>query len=112
MENKLTKDDVWGKWSEDYKLLDRGMVVAQGYPPSLAKSPAGAAELFDRIQVGDICPVWEDELRYKSVTVICTEEQEDDVCYWLEYVHGGNAITKKKKLNGGKVAIRSEYQCW
>jgi hypothetical protein len=112
MERKITKDDVWGKWSDDLKLIDRGMIVAKGYPPSLDKSPAAAAELFDRIKVGDTCPVWKDKLPYKSVTVICDKKDMNEVMYWLEYVHGGDCVEKTKDLPGDKVAIRSNYMCW
>jgi len=36
----------------------------------------------------------------------------DEVEYWLSYVHGGDNISKRKKLKGGKVALRSDYMCW
>jgi len=107
---KVSKDDVWGKYTEDLELLDRGMIVAQGYIGD--KYYEGGLEAWKKkVQTTNVCPVWKDELPYKSVTVICTKEQEDEVGYWLSYVHGGEA-EKKKHLPDGKVAIRSNYQCW
>lgn len=93
----LTKDDVWGK----YKTIDgitekvsSGMVAARG---------TGANE---------ICPIFGDRLGYKDTTFICEKSQVDDVLYWITYVHGEDCITKEKDLGSGKVAFRSEYQCW
>ena len=86
----LMKDDVWGKF-ENNKLIDNGMIVARSE---------------------EICPIFKDKLPYKSVTVVCAAEQESEVSYWLEYVHGGNSISKIKKIANGKIAIRSNYMCW
>lgn len=106
---KLTQEDVWGKFDEDHKLVERGMLVARGFgsaPKSKVK------ELEKELQVTSICPVWKDKLQYKSVTIICDESQADDVRYWLMYVHGGDCISREKKMPKGKLAIRSDYQCW
>lgn len=88
----LTKDDVWGSEADNYK----GMIIARS---------------------GDTCPVFHDILPYKSVTVVCDPAQEDEVIYWLEYVHGGGSVSNIKlvedvKEQVGKIAIRSDYQCW
>lgn len=60
----------------------------------------------------DTCPIWGDELPYKSVTVVCEEAQENEVVYWLEYVHGGGSVSKRKELGQGKIALRSDYLAW
>ena len=92
----LTQEDVWGRYNmETHTRESKGMIVAsscEGYP--------------------DICPVWGDKMLFKSVTVICDIEQQTEVAYWLEFVHGGNSITKSKILDNGKIAFRSDYQCW
>lgn len=107
---KVSKDDVWGKYTDDLKLLDRGMIVAQGYIGD--KYFEDGLEVWKKkVQTTNVCPVWGDELPYKSVTVICTKEQEDEVKYWLSYVHAGEA-ERTKNLPDGKVAIRSNYQAW
>jgi len=79
---KVTKEDVWEKG---------GMIVARS---------------------DEICPVWRDVLPYKSVTAICNKIQQEEVIYWLEYVYGGESISKIKELSNDKVAIRSNYMCW
>lgn len=83
---KLTKEDVWGKYNGN-----DGMVVSK---------------------TGEICSIFHDKVAHKSVTVVCDADQVDEVSYWLEYVHGGGSISKIKKLENNKVAIRSDYQCW
>lgn len=91
---KLTKEDVWGKWDDNtHKRLSEGMIVAQ---------------------TDQICPIWRDKVPYKSVTVICSPEQETEVRYWLEYVHGGNSVSRWKEIKQGKekkIALRSNYMC-
>jgi len=104
----LTQEDVFGRVIESHwknnvpntewiptKRISKGMVVAsqaKGYP--------------------NICPIWKDKIPYKSVTVVCPEEFEGDCEYWLEFVHGGGSISRRKKLPGGKIALRSDYQAW
>jgi len=83
---KLTKEDVWGKYKES-----KGMIIAKA---------------------DDVCPIWGDVIPFKSVTVKCRPEQMEEVIYWLEYVHGGDSITKSKTLDDGTIALRSDYQCW
>jgi hypothetical protein len=88
---KLTKDDVWGKYNhETHTLETQGLIVARG----------------------GICPIFGDEIPYKSVTVVCTEEQLNDVEYWLDYVHGANSLEKIAELENGELAIRSNYMAW
>lgn len=89
---KITKEDVWGKFNSDYTIkLSSGMIVAN---------------------YNEVCPIFGDIVPYKSVTVICDEDQLDDVSYWLEYVHGADSISDIKHIDGGKMAIRSNYMCW
>lgn len=59
-----------------------------------------------------VCPIWGDTIPYKSATFVCDEKDEARVTYWIEYVHGGNSIVRRKLLPDGKVALRSDYQCW
>jgi hypothetical protein len=97
----LTLEDVWGKYNANTMTQDScGMVVARGNPETPKK-----------------CPIWGDDLPYKSVTVVCREDQEQDVVYWLEYVQGNNCISRrselsKRKYGKGMIALRSDYQCW
>lgn len=105
---KLTKEDVWGTFDDNFNLVNRGMIVAQGFGGNIN-------ELKDwetKLKVKSICPIWKDILPYKSVTVICDETQVSEVMYWLSYVHGANCISDETKLPNGKFAIRSNYMCW
>ena len=89
---ELTMDDVWGTHDEDtYEITSRGMIVAK---------------------TNDICPIFGDQVPYKSVTVVCSRVQEDAVRYWLEYVHGGKCVSKTRNLPNSKIALRSDYMCW
>ena len=89
---KLTKEDVWGKWNhEEGTMVSPGMIVSRSE---------------------ERCSIFKDKVPYKSVTVVCSTEQADEVEYWLEYVHGGGSISKRKELPGNRVAIRSNYMCW
>lgn len=83
----LTKENVWG----DYTKGTKGMIVARSK---------------------ERCPIFKDILPYKSVTVVCDEAQCGPVEYWLSHVHGGNCVSKTKELPDGKIALRSDYQCW
>jgi hypothetical protein len=99
---KLTKDDVFGHYDE--KLMKRtseGMVVCCGYLDAKTLHPKKTR-----------CPIFKDFIPYKSVTVVCKAEQEQEVIYWLEYVHGGNSVSGRKELKDGRIALRSDYQCW
>jgi hypothetical protein len=88
---KLKMEDVWGKYDEEkHEMIHYGMIVAR-------------AEVK--------CPIFKDKLPYKSVTVVCNPEEEGEVEYWLSYVHGGG-VSKRKELKDGKIALRSDYQCW
>ena len=89
---KLTQEDVWGEFDiYKGKRISNGMVVAR---------------------YKDICPIFNDEVPYKSVTVVCPKSQYDEVVYWLEYVHGGDCVSITKELDDLRIAIRSDYQCW
>ena len=89
---RITLDDVLGVLEEGtHKRLTEGMVVARG---------------------GDTCPIFGDEVPYKSVTVVCDIEDATEVQYWLEYIHGANSVSDAKLLGDGRIAMRSDYQCW
>ncbi len=108
--NKIKQEDVWGTFDlTQSKRTSKGMIVAQGYSFTQEEYDAHPlrAEFFPRI-----CPIWRDELPYKSVTVVCDREQEREVRHWLSYVHGGGNIEKVKELPDNKIAIRSNYMCW
>ncbi len=93
---EITKDDVFGKWTEDHRTkVHDGMVVARG--------TAAADEL---------CPHFGDTVPYKSVTVVCPDALLEQVSYWLEYVHGCDCIANIKSLGDGRTAIRSDYMAW
>lgn len=89
--SRMTKEDVWGVYDEKTGKVTGGMIVAR--------------------KEGTVCPVWKDKLPYKTVTAICTPEQEAEVSYWLQYVHGGDSICDRGVLTDGRIALRSEYMC-
>ena len=95
MELTLSKEDVFGHWTEDHQKIDDGLVISRGTyenPPT--------------------CPIWGDKVPWKSVTIVCTKEQVGEVEYWCVFVHGGDCISKIKHLGDNKVAIRSNYMAW
>ena len=105
----LTIDDVWGKVSEEtFQRISVGMYVARG------NSSYCEPDLLKRLtsEIPEICPVWGDKIGYKSGTFVGPADREDEIVYWLEYVHGGNSVSRRKELPGGKIALRSDYQCW
>lgn len=88
----LTKEDVWGEIDyENLTRLSEGMIVAR---------------------TEQQCPHFGDMIPYKSITVVCEANQEQEVHYWLEYVHGGNSVSMRKELPNNQIALRSDYQCW
>lgn len=90
-------EDVFGKRDEIGMLLDEddmGWVVANG----------------KRIEP-DTCPIFGDEVPYKSCTVVFPKEHRASVEHWLMYVHGGASISGVKDL-GDQWAVRSDYMCW
>lgn len=92
----LTEQDVWGIVNhETWTRETLGMIVAS--------SMYGFSK---------VCPVWGDVVPNKSVTIICEASQVEEVVYWLEFVHGGNSVSNMQNLADGKIAIRSDYQCW
>jgi len=98
---KLTQEDVWGRFEEDeygipIKMIDIGKLVATSADNDLPT----------------VCPVWHDKLPHKSVTAICDKKDENDCEYWLEFVHGGGSVSRRKELPNGKIAFRSDYQAW
>lgn len=110
--DRLTQEDVWGVYDDiRRKRVSNGMMVARGYGRVMS---GFTQEEKDRLvaEIPEVCPVWGDVLPYKSVTVICPADQEEQVSYWLEYVHGGHSISRRKELPEGKVALRSNYMCW
>ena len=89
--SKMKMEDVWGRYNKKRGEVVGGMIVANSEQR---------------------CPIFKDKVPYKSVTVVCKTDQEGEVSFWLEYVHGGGSISNVKKLKDGKIAIRSDYQCW
>ena len=103
----LTQEDVWGSFAGN-KRVSWGMIVAD--------SKYGGKNEKDALSTLP-CPFFNDRIPYKSVTVVCDVKWEDEVGYWLEYVHGGNCISKVKYIHDSEtnkkyVAVRSDYQCW
>jgi hypothetical protein len=93
---KLQKSDVFGTFDPETRTqTSKGMVVAQGHPDH----PVA-------------CPVFGDIVPWKSVTVICKLEEEGEVTHWLSYVHGGDTVSNRQEFTDGRVALRSDYQCW
>ncbi len=87
--------DVFGKSKDDGTVrIDDGMVVAYG-----------------RGDVKVKCPIFGDILPYKSVTVVCTQEQYPGVLQHLMNAHGGEHAGERV-LSDGRIAIRSDYQAW
>lgn len=103
---KLTKDDVFGQWGEEHRRIANGMVIAKSGPDLSEHRQEGVPE------IPTVCPIFGDKVPYKSITVVCNQDQLDDVLYWLEYVHGGGCVSMVKELPDGRVALRSDYQCW
>lgn len=87
----ITKEDVWGKVNENFEKIDNGMIIAR---------------------YNAKCPVFKDIIPYKSVTVVCKPEEENEVIYWLEYVQGMDCISRRAELENGDIALRADYQCW
>lgn len=108
---KLEKDDVFGKFDVNHKRIDNGRLVANGYAEIDPKY--FPQEKYDLLvsKLPHICPIWKDKIPWKSLTVVCSNDEVNEVLYWLSYVHGGE-VSRMKKLPNGKVAIRSDYQCW
>lgn len=87
----LTKEDVWGKFNENFEKISNGMIIARSK---------------------ERCPIFGDVLPYKSVTVSCKPELEGEVIYWLEYVQGSDCISYRAELESGNIVMRANYQCW
>jgi len=104
----LTKEDVWGKWVNHHRV-SWGMIVAD--------CRTGGGMHINTSQSKGKCPIFNDHVDYKSVTVVCGIEWADEVVYWLEYVQGSGCISQEKEINdleNGKdyIAFRADYQCW
>lgn len=99
----LTKDDVWGKWTEDHVKVHGGMVVAD--------STHGG---FDEknLQSKGVCPIFGDHIPWKSATIVGPKALAEQIAYWLEYVQGADCISKVKDLDGDRIAYRADYQAW
>jgi len=88
----LRKDDVWGIYDDKVgERVKNGMVVARSE---------------------EKCPIFKDTVPYKSATLVCALEQEDDVEYWSDFVMGCESVSMRKELKDGRVALRCDYQCW
>lgn len=101
---KLTQEDVWGKIEMEDEFIPK-MPIKWIHPGRLVATSGDDG-------LPTVCPIWKDKLPYKSVTVICDKQEEGDCEYWLEHVHGGGSVSKRKELPKGKVALRSDYQAW
>jgi hypothetical protein len=113
----ISMDDVFGKMTDpmsgEYKRLSNGMIVARGLPYKEGSSEAKAIQEATVVEpIPQRCPVMGDLLPYKSVSVICEEKDYNAVTYWLEYVQGGGCVSNEKKLDDGKIFIRSNYMAW
>jgi len=111
---EMTKDDVWGK------------LVVDGVEEHVGASGKYASSVKGHFEGGYIvarghghddappvkCPVFGDEVPYKSVTAVFPAAIESDVTYWLGYVQGGDCVSKRKVLPDGRVAVRADYMCW
>ena len=67
------------------------------------------------------CPIFKNNIPYKSFTIIVDANQFDDAVNWCSNLHGHESISKIKQFNylrvgkhirKNQVAIRSDYQCW
>ena len=110
---ELTKEDVWGK----YVLEGTETMMEGGRAYNVSKGHFVGGMMVARGQgrsdkPATICPIFGDEVPWKSATAVCAIAMEPEVTYWLEYVQGGNCISKRKELPGGRVALRCDYQCW
>ena len=115
--DEITKEDVWGKWSEtkvtkkvdgtfdvvESTKIHSGMIVADCRTGGYNK---------DKLRSTKKCPIFKTFIDWKSVTVVCDESISEEVAYWLEYVQGCDCISKFKKLEDGKVAFRADYMAW
>lgn len=86
-------------------------------PRATSREPDWATKAPFRVAFGKgdsptLCPVWGDVLPYKSITVIVDKADLASASDACEYVHGGGSVRKTRNLPDGKVAIRSDYQCW
>ena len=105
---KIQLKDVYGEFSSDFsELINPGMIAARQIDPHIN---SGLKEQLDKCYK-TICPVWHDKLQYKSKTIICKPEEEDEVIYWITYVEGG-LPTERKVLDNGRIALRADYQAW
>lgn len=102
-----TFEDVFGKRDDDLGLLidpeERGFVIAAGQ--------SGEPWVHRDYPNQGVCPIFGDDIPWKSVTVVFPAEHESAVEHWLIYVHGGGH-ERRKVLENGTVAIRSNYQAW
>jgi len=65
-----------------------------------------------KLQSKGRCPIFGDFVDWKSVTVVCTKEEEWEVETQLTYQHGANSVSQYKELDDGRVAMRSDYMAW
>ena len=65
-----------------------------------------------KLQSKGRCPIFGDFVDWKSVTVVCTKEEEWEVETQLTYQHGADSVSQYKELDDGRVAMRSDYMAW
>lgn len=108
---KLTMKDVWGKYDQENSRVVGGMVWARGLGDWKKEVRDGYLREDFQPNYPTKCPIWKEELPYKTVTVICQVEQEQEVIYWLDYVMGGGCVQKTKQLSGNRIAMQADYMC-
>lgn len=109
--NQITQNDLFGK---NHPIGERGKYVF-----AVSGEPMG---------------VYHGTTPFKARIVIVPIENFDEAKYWLEYVYGGDCITKWDRVqidksynkvselevsdlsdqsnNGNHIVILAEYQCW
>jgi len=109
---ELTKEDVFGTYDfENHRLLG-GMIWARGLGDWKQDVKDGYLREDFQPNRPTKCPIWKEELPYKTSTVICKAEQENEVTYWLEFVLGSGCVCKRKELSGNRIAMQAQYMCW
>ena len=100
MTTELTKDDVWGKWTDDHVKIHDGMVGAHSKHDENSK------------RIPQKCPIFKRKIDFKDVTIVGPKEKAEEIAYWIEYVQGANAILAVKDLPDNKIAFFCEYTAW
>lgn len=62
-------------------------------------------------RTGQTCPVWGDEVPYKSITVIVPAALAEAASYCIFCIMGAEPADEKV-LDDGRVAFRGDYAAW